>query len=66
MERGKLSFDVKGVIQVAETIRIRVPMQSSVADRLVLVMKLAKANGAKGSSYPVFTIESTKNLGGTE
>lgn len=53
MERGKLNFDVKGEIQVAETIRIRVPMQSSVADRPVLVMKLAKANRAKGSSYPV-------------
>jgi len=53
MERGNLTFDVKGAIQVAETIRIRVPIQSSGADRPVLVRKLVKADGAKGSSYPV-------------
>ena len=56
MERGKLNIDVKGEIQIAETIRMRVPMQSSVTDRLVVVMKLAKVNGAKESSYPVLQI----------
>lgn len=53
MERGNLSFDVKGAIQVAETIRIRVPKQSLGTDRPVVVKKLVKINGAKGSSYPV-------------
>jgi len=56
MERGKLNFDVKGEIQIAETIRIRVPMRSSVTDRPIVVMKLAKVNGAKESSYPVLQI----------
>jgi hypothetical protein len=32
MERGNLRFDVKGAIRVAETIRIRVPMQRAGAD----------------------------------
>ena len=53
MERGNLNVDVKGGIQIVGTIRIRVPMQSSGADRPVLVRKLVKAKGAKGSSYPV-------------
>ncbi len=53
MERGNLNFGVKGEVQVAETIRIRVPKQGSGADRPVGAMKLGKPNRAKGSSYPV-------------
>ncbi len=53
MERGNLHFEVKGAIQIEKTMRIRVPMQRAGADRPVVVRKLAQADGAKGSSYPV-------------
>lgn len=57
MERGNLRFDVKGAIQIAETMRIRVPMQRAGADRPVLVKKSRLSrDGAKGSSYPVLLL----------
>jgi hypothetical protein len=52
MERENLDFDVKGDDQAEETVRARVPMRSSGADRLVVVKKPGNAGGAKGADYP--------------
>jgi len=35
---------------------MRVPIQQTGADRLVVVMKLTKVSGAKGSNYPSYEV----------
>jgi hypothetical protein len=40
MERGNLKADAKGEIQIAETMRIRVPRQLPGTDQPVVVKKL--------------------------
>lgn len=41
--------------QAATTARVKVPMQSTGAERPVVVMKSAKADGAKGSRLPALS-----------
>ena len=47
-EHGNLSFRYRGKATSGSTTRVIVPMRSTGADQLVVVMKFAKANGAKG------------------
>ena len=42
----------EGDLRVAETTRGRVPMRSTGADHLVVVMKPGNAGGAKGVDHP--------------
>ena len=44
--------DAKGEAQAAGTVRARVPMRGTGADRLVVVMKPGNAGGAKGAGCP--------------
>ena len=52
-EHGNLSFRCEGRLSSGRPIRDRVPMLSTGADQLVVVMKFAKANGAKGLNHSV-------------
>ena len=45
--------DAKGEIQVGNTTRMSVPMPSTGAERLVVVMKRSNVRGAKGSRHSV-------------
>ena len=47
-EHGNLSFRYRGKATSGSITRVIVPMRSTGADQLVVVMKFAKANGAKG------------------
>ena len=61
---GTCRFDAKGNIQVAKTMRVKVPMRSTGAEQPVVVMKSAKADGAKGLCYLCFIFGSTVIIGG--
>lgn len=50
---GTCRTDVKGDVQVANTMRIRVPMRYTGAEQLVVVMKPGNAGGAKGLGHSV-------------
>jgi hypothetical protein len=59
VERGKAGPDSsaqhgwrKGVSPAAETVRDRVPVRDSPADRPVVVTKLCNEGGAKGPGHP--------------
>ena len=52
-EHGNLSFRCEGRLSSGRPIRDRVPMLSTGADQSVVVMKFAKANGAKGLNHSV-------------
>ena len=47
-EHGNLSFRCQGKATSGSTTRVIVPMRSTGADQLVVVMKFSNANGAKG------------------
>jgi hypothetical protein len=49
---GTWRSDVKGETQREDPVRVRVPMRSAGADRLVVVMKPGNAGGAKGPNRP--------------
>ena len=51
---GTCRSDVKGEIQAARIVRVRVPMQSTGADQPVVVMKPGNAGGAKGLNCSVW------------
>ena len=55
-EHGNLSFRYRGKATSGSTTRVIVPMRSTGADQLVVVMKFAKANGAKGLNDSVFIL----------
>ncbi|MCK5074385.1 MAG: hypothetical protein KAQ98_13225 [Bacteriovoracaceae bacterium] len=63
---GSSRSDVKGEIQVVDTIRMRVPMLNTVADQLVVAMKPSKVGGAKGLSYSVLQFGQLTVSGGTD
>ena len=50
---GTCRLDVKGKVQVGDTTRMSVPMPSTGAERLVVVMKRSNVCGAKGSRHSV-------------
>ena len=50
---GTCRLDAKGEIQVGNTTRMSVPMPSTGAERLVVVMKRSNVRGAKGSRHSV-------------
>ena len=52
-EHGNLSFRCQGKATSGSTTRVIVPMRSTGVDQLVVVMKFAKANGAKGLNHSV-------------
>ena len=52
VERGNLCLDAKGDLQVAGTIRSRVPMQGAGTDGSVRAMKPGNAGRAKGPDSP--------------
>ena len=52
VERGNLCLDAKGDLQVAVTIRSRVPMQGAGTDGSVRAMKPGNAGRAKGPDSP--------------
>ena len=47
-EHGNLSFRCQGKATSGSTMRVIVPMRSTVADQLVVVTKFSNVNGAKG------------------
>ena len=55
-EHGNLSFRCEGRLSSGRPIRDRVPMLSTGADQPIVVMKFAKANGAKGLNDSVFIL----------
>ena len=52
-EHGNLSFRCEGRLSSGRPIRDRAPVLSTGADQSVVVMKFAKANGAKGLNHSV-------------
>ena len=52
-EHGNLSSRCQGKATSGSTTRVIVPMRSTGVDQLVVVMKFAKANGAKGLNHSV-------------
>ena len=55
-EHGNLSFRCQGKATSGSTTRVTVPMRSTGADQLVVVMKFSNANGAKGLNDSVFML----------
>ena len=60
-ERGNLSFRCQGRSSSGSPTRGRVPMRSTGADQLVVVMKFGNMNGAKGLNCPALSNESTRD-----
>ena len=60
-ERGNLSFRCQGRSSSGSPTRGRVPMRSTGADQLVVVMKFGNTNGAKGLNCPALSNESTRD-----
>ena len=61
---GTCRLDVKGKVQVGDTTRMSVPMSSTGAERLVVVMKRSNVCGAKGSRHSV-SVMGQPERGGT-
>ena len=53
---GTCRLDVKGKVQVGDTTRMSVPMPSTGAERLVVVVKRSNVCGAKGSRHSVSVV----------
>ena len=53
---GSCRLDVKGEVQVGNTVRTSVPMPGTGTEQLVVVMKRSNVRGAKGLRHSVLTL----------
>ena len=60
---GTGRVDVKGEIQVGNTMRMSVPMRHTGAEQLVLAMKRGNACGAKGLRHSVLAVSQPERGG---
>jgi hypothetical protein len=53
---GTCDLDVKGKATSGRNVRVKVPMQGTGTDGLVVVMKPGNSGGAKGSNFPAKSV----------